>query len=158
MLPEVTIYCDGACSPNPGVGGWGAVLLTNEPRPFRREISGSDPDTTNNKMELTAAIRALEALKRKCRVTVFTDSQYVKNAFTNGWLDRWQRNGWKTREKKPVQNEDLWRELVQITSQHEVRWEWVEGHSDNVENNRADALAVAARETLALELKSKGRL
>jgi ribonuclease HI len=149
MIPEVIIYCDGACSPNPGVGGWGAVLLTSVPKPYRREISGADPSSTNNRMELTAALRALEALKRSCRVTVFTDSTYVKNAFTEGWLDRWQRNGWRTREKKPVQNEDLWRALVEICSRHQVDWRWVEGHSTSVENNRADALAVAAREALA---------
>jgi len=149
MIPEVIIYCDGACSPNPGVGGWGAVLLTSAPKPLRRELSGADPRSTNNRMELTAALRALEALKRPCRVTVFTDSTYVKNAFTEGWLDKWQRNGWKTKEKKPVLNDDLWKALLEICSRHQVDWQWVAGHSTNVENNRADALAVAAREALA---------
>jgi ribonuclease HI len=157
MSPEVVIYCDGACSPNPGVGGWGAVLLTSAPNPLRKEISGAEADSTNNRMEITAALRALEALKRPCRVTVFTDSTYVMNAFDKGWLARWKTNGWKTREKKPVLNVDLWQALDEIRSLHEVTWRWVAGHADNAENNRADALAVAAREALALRLNGRTR-
>jgi ribonuclease HI len=150
VKPLVTIYCDGACSPNPGNGGWGAILLSERHR-ARREISGAEPGTTNNRMELTAAIRALEALKRPCSVDVFTDSQYVQSAFAEGWLAKWQQNGWKNAGRKAVSNEDLWRRLVVLSTNHEIRWHWVRGHAENKENNRADELAVAARERLASE-------
>jgi ribonuclease HI len=149
--PLVHIYCDGACSPNPGLGGWGAILIAPERGSYRKELSGAEPDTTNNRMELTAALRALQALKQPCRVEVFTDSQYLRKAFHEGWLEKWQRNGWRTSERKPVQNGDLWRELLEATRPHQVRWHWVRGHSDDAENNRADALAVAARLQLAAQ-------
>ncbi len=150
---NVIIYCDGACSPNPGIGGWGALLIAPEQGGLTREISGAEAESTNNRMELTAALRALEALKRPCDVDVFTDSMYVRNAFEARWLDRWQKNGWRTSEKKPVQNADLWRLLLAATVPHTVRWHWVAGHSDSKENNRADALAVAARQGLAATLR-----
>jgi ribonuclease HI len=150
--PEIIIYCDGACSPNPGIGGWGAVLISPTHGNYRREIFGAEAKSTNNRMELTAAIMALKALKRPCRVTVFTDSMYLRNAFEEKWIDKWQRNGWRTAAKKAVQNVDLWKILVDLTKLHEIRWSWVAGHSENVENNRADALAVAAREALAKQL------
>ena len=116
------------------------------------ELSGAEADTTNNRMELLAAIRGLEALKRRCHVEVWTDSQYVHNAFAKGWLDRWKANGWRTAAKKPVENQDLWHRLLELGEGHEVRWHWVRGHAADVENNRADALAVAARLRLAAEL------
>lgn len=148
----VIIYCDGACSPNPGIGGWGAVLMSPGHDNFRKELCGSEAETTNNRMELTGAIRALEALKRPCDVTVFTDSKYLRNAFSQGWLAKWQRNGWQTSEKKPVANDDLWRRLVELSATHAIQWQWVAGHADCAENNRADELAVQAREALALTL------
>jgi ribonuclease HI len=148
----VRIYCDGACSPNPGLGGWGVVLLSDA-HGARKELSGADPDTTNNRMELLAAIRGLEAVKRPAVIELSTDSQYVHNAFAERWLDRWQANGWRTSARKPVQNEDLWRRLLELTGVHEVRWLWVRGHGVDVENNRADALAVQARLDLAARLR-----
>ena len=144
--PHVNIYTDGACSPNPGTGGWGAVLMTGQ---ARKELSGAEADSTNNRMELTAAIRALEALKKPCRVDLFTDSEYVKNAFTEGWLAKWELNGWKNATKKPVKNDDLWRELLELSQKHQITWHWVRGHASNPNNNRCDELAVAAREKLA---------
>jgi ribonuclease HI len=151
-LPLVHIYCDGACSPNPGLGGWGAILIAPDKRGYRKELSGAEPESTNNRMELTAALMALRALKMPCRVQVFTDSQYLRNAFEAKWLEKWQRNGWRTSDKKPVSNADLWRELLAATSTHEVSWHWVRGHGDDENNNRADALAVAARLELAARL------
>ena len=150
MKSYVRIYCDGACSPNPGVGGWGVVLLSDQ-HGARKELSGGEGDTTNNRMELTAAIRGLEALKSPCRVDVSTDSKYVQQAFARGWISRWQGNGWRTSEKKPVLNADLWKRLVELEGVHEVRWLWVRGHGDDPENNRADALAVEARLRFARE-------
>lgn len=150
-MVKVRIYCDGACSPNPGLGGWGVVLLSDG-HGARKELSGAELDTTNNRMELTGAIRGLEYLKRPCRVDLSTDSLYVLNAFAKGWLDRWMANGWRTSDRKPVQNEDLWRHLVELREVHEIRWLWVRGHSTDVENNRADALAVQARLQLAAQL------
>jgi ribonuclease HI len=147
--PIVDIHCDGACSPNPGIGGWGAILSSNE---RMREMSGAELSTTNNRMELTAAIRALQALKTRCEVRLHTDSLYVMNAFKKGWLANWQRNGWRTADKKPVSNVDLWQQLHALTLKHEVQWNWVKGHSTNEGNNRADALAVLAREELAKTL------
>ncbi|QAT83016.1 ribonuclease H [Corallococcus coralloides] len=151
-LPLVHIYCDGACSPNPGLGGWGSILIAPERKGYRKELQGSEADSTNNRMELTAALVALKALKTPCRVQVFTDSKYVCNAFAEKWLDTWQANGWRTSGKKAVSNADLWRELLEAVRVHEVTWHWVRGHSDDVENNRADALAVAARLELAARL------
>lgn len=151
-MPLVHIYCDGACSPNPGIGGWGSILVSPAHGHARRELSGAEPETTNNRMELTAALMALRALKAPCQVQLFTDSQYVRNAFQEKWLDRWQRTGWKTAAKQPVQNADLWQALLAQTQVHQVTWNWVRGHSGHVENERADAMAVAARLALAAQL------
>ena len=132
------MYTDGACSGNPGPGGWGAVLIY---RSFRREMSGAQADTTNNRMELSAAIFALEALKEPCKVDLYTDSAYLMRAFEERWIDRWQANGWKTSTKKPVENMELWQELIRLTGVHQVRFHKVKGHSDNENNNRCDKLA-----------------
>lgn len=156
-MHKVRIYCDGACSPNPGIGGWGVVLLSDA-HGARKELSGAEADTTNNRMELLAAIRGLESLKQPCRVEISTDSQYVHNAFKKGWLGQWQRNGWRTAEKKPVKNEDLWRRLIELGGIHELEWRWVRGHATDVENNRADALAVEARLRLAADQASRRNL
>ncbi|MBT9558570.1 MAG: ribonuclease HI [Myxococcales bacterium] len=144
---RVLLYTDGACSPNPGLGGWGAVLISPE-QGQRKTLSGAEPDTTNNRMELLAAIRGLEALKFPCRVELTTDSQYLCQAFKAGWLTKWKANGWKTSAKEPVKNEDLWRALDQLTELHDVEWHWVKGHAAHPENEEADRLAVAARERL----------
>ncbi|HIL88637.1 MAG TPA: ribonuclease HI [Deltaproteobacteria bacterium] len=144
MKPHVEIYTDGACSPNPGTGGWGAVLISRE-HDHRRELSGAEADSTNNRMELNAAIRALEALKQPCRVDLYTDSTYLKNAFEQGWLANWQRKRWKTKGGKSVANQDLWKALLTLDRRHEVKWRWVKGHAGHPENDRADELAVAAR-------------
>ena len=136
----VTIYTDGACSGNPGPGGWGAVLLHGG---HRRELNGAHPDTTNNRMELTAAIRALEALKRRSDVDLYTDSTYVRDGITQ-WLPAWKAKGWRTASKAPVKNRDLWEALDALGNRHEVTWHWVRGHAGNAGNERADALARAA--------------
>ena len=136
----VTIYTDGACSGNPGPGGWGAVLLYGD---RRRELSGASADTTNNRMELTAAIRALEALKRRSDVDLYTDSTYVRDGITQ-WLPRWKAKGWRTASKAPVKNRDLWEALDALSNRHDVRWHWVKAHVGNPENERADTLARAA--------------
>jgi ribonuclease HI len=143
-MPELFAYTDGACSGNPGPGGWGALLQakTGETVVKERELSGGEADTTNNRMELLAAISALEALDRPSQITVVTDSAYVKNGVT-GWLHGWKRNGWRTSTKKPVKNEDLWRRLDEAAARHEVTWEWVKGHAGHPENERADELARA---------------
>ena len=134
---EVTIYTDGACSGNPGPGGWGAILRFGE---HEKELNGGDFETTNNKMELRAAIEALNALKEPCLVNLHTDSQYVKGGIT-GWIEGWKRNGWKTSAKKPVKNEELWRALEQARDRHDVSWHWVKGHAGHPDNERADELA-----------------
>jgi ribonuclease HI len=136
-MTEVVIYTDGACSRNPGPGGWGVVLRWNG---TVKELHGSDPLTTNNRMELMAAIQALEALNRPSRVQLYTDSTYLLNGITK-WVAGWQRNGWRTSAKKPVKNEDLWRRLVAAMNGHEVSWLWVKGHAGDEGNERADALA-----------------
>ena len=136
-MTEVVIYTDGACSRNPGPGGWGVVL---EWRGKEKEMYGGDPLTTNNRMELTAAIQALEALNRPSRVQLHTDSTYLLNGITK-WIEAWQRNGWRTSAKKPVKNEDLWRRLIAAMNGHEVSWLWVKGHAGEEGNERADALA-----------------
>lgn len=141
-LPEVTLVPDGAVSGNPGPGGWGVILQFGE---HERELSGSEPETTNNRMELMGLIEGLRALTRPCRVHVLCDSAYVVNAHRQGWLDRWQRNGWKTAAKKPVENQDLWQALIAAEAPHELVWELVKGHAGHELNERADALAVAAR-------------
>ncbi|MBE3573357.1 MAG: ribonuclease HI [Moorella humiferrea] len=140
-MKEVIIYTDGACSGNPGPGGWGAVLIYGDKR---KEICGAEARTTNQRMELTAAISALKALKEPCRVRLYSDSAYLVNAFRQGWLERWQKNGWLTAKKEPVENRDLWQELLKQTSRHQVEWLKVKGHGDNTENNRCDELARAA--------------
>ena len=141
----VAIYTDGACSGNPGPGGWGAVLLYGE---HRREISGASADTTNNRMELTAAIRALEALKRPSDVALYTDSTYVKDGITR-WLPGWKAKGWRTASKSPVKNRDLWEALDALVQRHDVSWHWVRGHAGNLENERADTLAREALKAAA---------
>ena len=137
-MKEVEIYTDGACSGNPGPGGWAAVLLHKD---HRKEIFGYDAATTNNRMELLAPIRALEALKEPCIVDVYSDSAYLVNAFRQGWLESWKKNNWRKSDKKPVENQDLWKELVILSERHRISWHKVKGHSDNVENNRCDELA-----------------
>ena len=139
-LPHVEIATDGACKGNPGPGGWGALIRSGT---AERELSGGEADTTNNRMELTAAIEALNALKRPCRVTLSTDSRYVMDGLTK-WLKGWQRNGWKTASKQPVKNEDLWRALVEAAAPHRIEWQWVKGHAGHPDNERADKLACAA--------------
>jgi ribonuclease HI len=140
MSERVTIYTDGACSGNPGPGGWGALLIYGG---REKELSGGEPMTTNNRMELMAAIMALEGLTRSCTVDLFTDSQYVRHGITQ-WLRNWKARGWRTADKKPVKNEDLWRRLDEARTRHEVVWHWVKGHADDALNHRVDALAVAA--------------
>ena len=137
MTPQVVIYTDGACRGNPGPGGWGAVLLYKDEE---KELWGGEPATTNNRMELTAAIRALEALKRPCIVELHTDSQYGRNGVTE-WIHGWKRRDWKTADKKPVKNEDLWRRLDEARNRHTVTWKWVKGHAGHPLNERADQLA-----------------
>lgn len=136
-MDHVEIFTDGACRGNPGPGGWGALLRYNGQE---KTLLGAEPDTTNNRMELTAAIMALEALKRRCRVDLTTDSQYVKKGITE-WLDGWKRKGWMTAARKPVKNADLWRRLDSAAAAHEVAWHWVRGHTGHAENERADQLA-----------------
>ena len=133
----VEIYTDGACAGNPGPGGWGALLFY---KGRRRELSGGEPDTTNNRMELTAAIMALEALKRPCSVRLITDSTYLKDGITR-WIQRWKANGWKTSGRKPVKNIDLWRRLDGALERHDVEWRWVRSHTGHPHNERADELA-----------------
>ncbi len=134
---RIAIWTDGACSGNPGPGGWGAVLIAGE---HEKDLKGGEADTTNNRMELTAAIEALDALKRPSVVDLHTDSQYVKGGIT-GWIHGWKRNGWKTADKKPVKNVDLWQRLDTALQRHKVTWHWVKGHAGNEENERADQLA-----------------
>lgn len=150
MSQRVLIWTDGACSGNPGPGGWGAVLRYGS---HEKELKGGEPLTTNNRMELTAAIEALESLTRPCPVTLHTDSQYLRSGVT-GWLDRWKRNGWRTADRKPVRNEDLWRRLDAAAARHEVRWLWVKGHAGDELNERADELA---REGMSAYLR-RGRV
>lgn len=142
---DVEIYTDGACSGNPGPGGWGAVLTARNGAV--RELSGAERDTTNNRMELTAAIRALEALKRPCRVVLYTDSNYLRHGITE-WLASWKARGWKTAARKPVKNRDLWQALDEAISRHQVSWHWVPGHAGVPGNERADQLAREAIRTL----------
>jgi len=137
-MKKVIIYTDGACSGNPGPGGWGAVLLYNE---IRKEISGGETPSTNNRMEIMAAIAALESLKEPCEAEIYSDSAYLVNAFKQGWLENWQKNGWKTSKKQPVENQDLWKRLLLQTRKHQVTWHKVKGHAENKENNRCDELA-----------------
>lgn len=136
-LPLVEAFTDGACKGNPGPGGWGVVLRAGTKE---RELSGGEANTTNNRMELTAAIEALNALKRPCRVKLSTDSRYVMDGLTK-WIHGWRKNGWRTADKKPVKNAELWQALVEAAARHRVEWEWVKGHAGHPENERADTLA-----------------
>jgi ribonuclease HI len=147
-MKAVTIYTDGACQGNPGPGGWAAILMYGR---TRREIVGSSPATTNNRMELTAAIEALRALKERCRVDLHTDSTYLQQGMTS-WLADWKARGWKTAGKKPVKNRDLWRALDAQAARHEMHWHWVKAHNLHPENERCDELAVAALERLRAEI------
>lgn len=144
-MDEVIIYTDGACSGNPGKGGWGAILIYGE---HRKEISGAELETTNNRMELTAPIEALKLLKKPCKVKIYSDSAYLVNAFSQGWIYNWQINGWKTSDKKDVKNRELWEEIYKFTQIHKIEWIKVKGHSDNEFNNLCDKMAVAAIKTL----------
>lgn len=141
-LPHVEIATDGACKGNPGPGGWGAVLRTGG---REKELSGGEPMTTNNRMELMAAIRAIEALNRPCRVTLSTDSVYVKDGITK-WVHGWLKNGWRTAARQPVKNAELWQELLEAVRPHRIEWKWVKGHAGDADNERADRLACAAAE------------
>nr|WP_323135063.1 ribonuclease HI [Methylophaga sp. OBS3] len=144
MMDNVEIFTDGACSGNPGPGGWGVVLRAKN---TEKTLSGAEAVTTNNRMEMMAVIAGLEALKRKCHVTITTDSQYVMKGMTE-WLPGWKARNWRTASKQPVKNADLWQRLEQAVNAHDVTWQWVRGHNGHPENERADQLAVAARETL----------
>lgn len=137
-MKEVTVYTDGACSGNPGPGGWGAILMYGR---HRKELSGGEARTTNNRMELLSAIRALQALKEPCKVNLYSDSAYLVNAFQQGWVDNWRRNGWVNSRKQPVENQDLWKMLLEEMERHQVVFHKVKGHSDNAFNNRCDQLA-----------------
>ena len=139
-MKTVTIYTDGACSGNPGPGGWGAILEWNG---VEKEISGGAPETTNNRMELTGVIRALELLKESCVVELYSDSKYVIDALSKGWVYGWQKKGWIKSDKKPALNVDLWEQLLPLIDRHQVHYHWVKGHASNAKNNRCDELAVA---------------
>ena len=147
---RVEIFTDGACSGNPGPGGWGAILRAGDKE---RELSSGEALTTNNRMELLAAIGALEALKRRCAADLFTDSSYLRNGITQ-WIHSWRRNGWRTADKKPVKNADLWQRLDALSGQHDITWHWVKGHAGHPENERADELA---RIAMAPFMKKKRR-
>ena len=144
-VDEVIIYTDGACSGNPGKGGWGAILMYGT---VKKEISGSEKETTNNKMELTAPIEALKLLKRPCNVKIYSDSAYLVNAFVQGWIYNWYKNGFKTADKKDVKNRELWEEIYKFTKIHKIEWIKVKGHADNIYNNRCDELARMAIKNL----------
>lgn len=145
--PAVTVHTDGGCKPNPGVGAWAAVLVSGK---HRHEISGAEPATTNNRMELMAAIRSLRALNRPCEVQIHTDSEYLRNGITQ-WIQGWKRNGWKTKDRQPVKNRDLWQELDEQVGRHTVHWHWLKGHAGHRENERCDQLATLALEKLRRE-------
>lgn len=146
-MTEITIYTDGACKGNPGPGGWGALMTWND---HEKELFGGELETTNNRMELMAAIQALEALKRQAQVTLYTDSKYVMDGLQK-WLPNWKKNGWKNAAKKPVKNADLWQRLDESASRHEIKWNWVKGHSGVPGNERADALANLGIEQVLLD-------
>ncbi len=147
-LPHVAIHTDGGSSPNPGPGGWAAILTFGD---HEKELKGGEPNTTNNRMELTAAISALEALKRPCRVDLHSDSQYLRDGITR-YIAKWKRNGWRTADKKPVKNIDLWQRLEAALGEHQIRWHWVRGHSGHDMNERADALVGEA----IAEIRARG--
>lgn len=144
-MKRVEIFTDGSCKGNPGPGGWAAILRMGK---HEKEISGHDPDTTNNRMEMTAVIRALNALIEPCEVEIHTDSKYVLDGMTK-WIDGWQKRGWKNASKQPVRNKDLWHELIEAASRHQIGWTWVKGHNGHSENERADRLASAAADQAA---------
>ena len=146
-MKTVTLYTDGACSGNPGPGGWAAILKYKE---IERELSGGEAETTNNRMELTGVIRGLQALKEPCTVELWSDSKYVIDALSKGWAQSWRRNGWKKADKKPALNVDLWEILLPLTETHALHYHWVKGHAENEFNNRCDALAVSEREKFAV--------
>ena len=146
MMKQVTIYTDGACSGNPGPGGWGAILEWNG---REKELSGGEAETTNNRMELSGVIFALSALKEPCAVDLYTDSKYVFDAVDKGWVYTWRKNGWRKADKKPALNVDLWERLLPLLETHRVTWHWVKGHAENEKNNRCDALAVAQSKKFA---------
>lgn len=137
-MKKVTIYTDGACSVNPGLGGWAAILMFKS---IRKEISGGEPETTNNRMEITAALMGLKALKEPCEVEIYTDSAYLCDTYSKGWIYGWLKKGWKKADNKPVENRDLWEQMLVLTRRHKVTWHKVKGHSDNEFNNRCDELA-----------------
>ena len=139
-MKEIKIYTDGACSKNPGPGGWGAVLIYKS---HRKEISGADAQTTNNRMELTAVIKALECLKEKCKIELFTDSKYVCDSIKKGWAESWRNNNGEKSDKKPAINADLWEILLNLISKHDITFNWVKGHAGNIENERCDELATS---------------
>ena len=141
---EIIIYTDGACRGNPGIGGWGAILVYGD---HEKEIKGAEHETTNNRMELTAAIEGLKSLNEPCHVTLVTDSNYVKDGITK-WITNWRKNGWRTAANKPVKNQDLWQQLEQMSHQHTVVWQWVKGHAGHPGNERADQLANVAIDEL----------
>jgi ribonuclease HI len=145
-MTDVTIYTDGACSGNPGPGGWAALLIPEDDPDATERITGGDPHTTNNRMELTAALQALRTLKAPTRVQLHTDSKYLSKAFNEGWLDSWQSNNWQTSSNSNVKNQDLWKALLDEADRHQVDWIWVRGHADDALNIVADELAVAAME------------
>lgn len=137
-MKKVTIYTDGACSGNPGPGGWAAILIYNE---HKKEIAGGEKETTNNRMELMAVVKALETLKQECEINIYSDSAYLVNAFENGWIYNWELNGWRTKGKEPVKNQDLWEVIYDYSRKYKINWFKVKGHSDNEYNNRCDKLA-----------------
>ena len=145
-MKTVSIYTDGACSGNPGPGGWGSILCYNG---VEKELSGGEAQTTNNRMELTGVIAALRALKEPCVVELYSDSKYVIDALEKGWAQSWKKKGWKKADKKPALNPDLWETLLELTAKHEMHYHWVKGHADNAYNNRCDRLAVQERENIA---------
>ena len=145
-MKKVEIYTDGACSGNPGPGGWGAILRYNG---AEKELSGGEEQTTNNRMELTAAIKALEALKEPCAVELYSDSKYLVDALEKGWARSWRNKGWVKSDKKPALNPDLWQQLLELCEKHSVSCRWVKGHAENQFNNRCDAMAVAMRDSFA---------
>lgn len=151
-MKTVTLITDGSCIGNPGPGGWAAILRYGD---RKRELSGAEARTTNNRMEMTAVLHGLKALKEPCSVTVETDSQYVKNAVTK-WIHRWERKGWKTASGEPVKNKDLWLDLQSAASEHELKWVWVKGHADHADNNRCDRLAKDEAHRIRRETASQG--
>lgn len=149
-MKRVTVYTDGACSGNPGPGGWAAVLIYKS---VRREISGGEPETTNNRMEITAALMALKKLKESCEVDIYTDSAYLHDTFSKGWISSWVKNGWRKADRKPVENRDLWEQMLPLVNAHKVTWHKVKGHADNELNNRCDELARSEIKKLGTQIE-----